>query len=123
MDFPSKEELLAHHHNNPASIASWMGATSLGYLSVEGLQAAVSRCQPSSKDFCKACFTGHYPVPIEGVESDGPDFVNESTARAPDPSIPTNWKRLKTTDIPSEVPVTANLSLPARSLPAKPADW
>jgi len=118
MDFPSKEELIAHHHSNPASIASWMGATSLGYLSVEGMQAAVTRCQPSSKDFCKACFTGQYPVPIEGVESNGPDFVNEAPARAPPTS---NWKRLKTTEI--EIPITANLALPARALPAKPAEW
>ena len=37
------------------------GAHSLAYLSLEGLQRALGR--PASR-FCRACFTGEYPIPI-----------------------------------------------------------
>jgi len=117
MDFPSKEELIAHHHSTPSSIAAWMGAASLGYLSAEGLQAAVSRCQPSSKDFCKACFTGHYPVPIEGLGTDLPEFVNESTSRAPSP-VHVAQKRQKTglSPIPERIVLPAAAHEPERKV-------
>ena len=26
---------------------------------------AVAKAKPSSEEFCKACFTGEYPVPID----------------------------------------------------------
>jgi amidophosphoribosyltransferase len=122
MDFPSKNELIAHHHSNPQSIADWMGAQSLGYLSVEGLQAAVLRCQPSSKDFCKACFTGNYPVPIDGVKNEVLEFVNESTARGPSP-IPVIAKKQKTglSPIPEKIVLPAAIHEAASA--AKKAEW
>ena len=42
-------------------IREYVGADSLGYLSVEGLVEAVGL--PKDK-FCLACFTGNYPVPV-----------------------------------------------------------
>jgi len=43
-------------------IRDYVGADSLGYLSMEGLLAAVQR---RSSTLCTACFTGEYPVPIQ----------------------------------------------------------
>jgi amidophosphoribosyltransferase len=42
---------------------STSGADSLAYLSVEGLYAFTGR---DGNGFCDACFTGRYPVPVEG---------------------------------------------------------
>ena len=38
-----------------------VGATTLGYLSIEGLLEAAG--QPRER-FCLACFNGDYPIPI-----------------------------------------------------------
>jgi amidophosphoribosyltransferase len=43
-------------------IAEHIGADSLGYLSVEGLLTALDRPE---RNYCRACFTGQYPVPIQ----------------------------------------------------------
>ena len=41
-----------------------IGADSLAYLSVEQLHEAVSGDQ-SGADYCDACFTGRYPIPVQ----------------------------------------------------------
>lgn len=57
IDFPTKGELIAGT-SSVEEIREFLGADSLGYLSVEGLLSPFSRpC-----DFCTACFTGEYPV-------------------------------------------------------------
>ncbi len=61
IDFPSRSELVAAE-NSLEQIREFIGADSLGYLSVEGLRASVEH--PS--DFCTGCFTGVYPFPVEG---------------------------------------------------------
>jgi amidophosphoribosyltransferase len=43
-------------------IRDYIGADTLGYLSVEGLIRSVGA--PKDK-FCLACFTGEYPVPVQ----------------------------------------------------------
>ncbi|MCX7776264.1 MAG: amidophosphoribosyltransferase, partial [Spirochaetaceae bacterium] len=57
VDFPTREELIASAREVEA-IREFIDADSLGYLSLEGLLAAVG-----GKGFCTACFTGDYPVP------------------------------------------------------------
>jgi amidophosphoribosyltransferase len=42
-------------------IQEFLGVESLGYLSIDGLLAA----EHEPKRFCRACFTGHYPVAID----------------------------------------------------------
>ena len=44
-----------------------IGADSLGYLSVEGLSKVVEGDGATSNGsrFCKACFTGKYPIPVQ----------------------------------------------------------
>jgi amidophosphoribosyltransferase len=58
IDTPTREELIAANHD-PAEIARFVTADTLGYLSVEGLHEAVG-----GLGYCDACFSGNYPVPI-----------------------------------------------------------
>ena len=41
-----------------------IGATTLSYLSLQGMYQAVEKFSLSAKDFCDSCFTGKYPMPI-----------------------------------------------------------
>lgn len=63
IDTPSRSELIASDHSID-EIGRFIGADSLGYLSVEGLHEAVGL-----KGYCDACFSGDYPVAIEPGES------------------------------------------------------
>lgn len=63
MDFPSKEELIANHHEKIESVASSLNADTLHYLSVEKLMQSVP--QEDGIGYCNACFTGNYPVQID----------------------------------------------------------
>lgn len=58
IDFPSRKELLAANRDE-SEICKFIGADSLGYLSLDGLLSTVE--QPNN--FCIGCFTGKYPVP------------------------------------------------------------
>lgn len=65
VDTPSKEKLIASN-KSIKEICEFIGADSLGYLSNEGLVAAVSEGETlDSWDYCSACFTGDYPTEIE----------------------------------------------------------
>lgn len=60
IDFSSKGELIASS-SSVDEICQFIGADSLGYLSLEGLFRAMPR---PPEDFCTACFTGRYPIKI-----------------------------------------------------------
>jgi len=60
VDFSSKGELIACN-NSVEDICDFIGADSLGYLSLEGMIRAMPM---PAKNFCTACFTGKYPVRI-----------------------------------------------------------
>jgi len=61
VDMATRSELIASHKPVP-EIARCIGADSLGYLSLEGLIRAVALPREM---FCLACFTGHYPIPVQ----------------------------------------------------------
>jgi amidophosphoribosyltransferase len=63
IDFPSREELIAGN-SSVEEICEYLGADSLGYLSVEGLLSPFEH----PEDFCRACFTGKYPLDNSGVQ-------------------------------------------------------
>ena len=64
IDTPTRAELIAA--NNPVSeIGHWVGADSIGYLSVPGMHEAV---HGSEGGYCDACFSGRYPIEPEGAE-------------------------------------------------------
>lgn len=77
MDFPSPEELIANKFDrNIEKMAKEIGVDSLRYLSAEGLVSAVKEANPSGHDYCTACFTGNYPVPVNfGVEKEENELV------------------------------------------------
>ena len=61
IDFPTRGELIANAL--PVDqIRESLGADTLGYLSLEGMYAAIGL--PLEK-LCTACFTGEYPVPVD----------------------------------------------------------
>lgn len=65
MDFPSPDELIANKFDRDIDkMAKEIGVDSLRYLSAEGLVSAVKESNPSGHDYCTACFTGDYPVPV-----------------------------------------------------------
>jgi len=59
IDFPNTKDLIASNHTLE-EIRKHIGVDTLGYLSVEGMLAAVSR---PKENYCTACWTGKYPVP------------------------------------------------------------
>lgn len=61
IDFPTRKELMAAN-NTLEQIRDFLGADSLGYLSLEGMISATGL--PAS-EFCLACYTGCYPCPVE----------------------------------------------------------
>ncbi|MBI4296940.1 MAG: amidophosphoribosyltransferase [Chloroflexi bacterium] len=61
VDMATRQELIAAYKSVP-DICHFIGADSLGYLSLEGLIRAVGLPCDS---FCLACFTGEYPVPVQ----------------------------------------------------------
>lgn len=68
IDTPTRRELIASSHT-VEEIRRYIGADSLGYLSLEGLLQAVGK----KGGFCTSCFTGHYPV----------EFPREERAQLP----------------------------------------
>jgi amidophosphoribosyltransferase len=64
IDTPSRRELIGARRT-VAETREFLGVDSLGYLSLEGLLA----CEAEPGDFCRACFTGEYPVDISGAGS------------------------------------------------------
>jgi amidophosphoribosyltransferase len=78
VDLATRKELLAAN-NSVEKIQELTGADSLGYLSHEGLVRAIGL--PRS-NFCMACFTGNYPVPVQ-LEMD--KLVLEVTEPAAEP--------------------------------------
>jgi amidophosphoribosyltransferase len=65
VDMATRWELIAAQKTIP-EVRDFIGADSLGYLSIDGLIKAVAL----PKDiFCLACFTGDYPIPVQ-IEMD-----------------------------------------------------
>jgi len=60
IDTPSREHLLAASRD-AEQIRAFIDADSVGYLTLEDLQASMH--DPDGQSFCYACFTGDYPVP------------------------------------------------------------
>lgn len=66
MDFPTHEELFANQYKGHVeSMAEWLGVDSLAYISLDGLNKAVSSANESSHGYCDACFSNNYPVPVD----------------------------------------------------------
>jgi amidophosphoribosyltransferase len=64
VDTPTREELIASS-NSPEEICKFLGADSLGYLSLPSLRQAVADNQGR---FCTSCYTGVYPTGLVQLE-------------------------------------------------------
>jgi amidophosphoribosyltransferase len=64
VDTPTREELIASSHS-PEEICRFLGADSLGYLSLESLKKAVGDTEGK---FCVSCYTGIYPTDLVQLE-------------------------------------------------------
>ena len=61
VDMATRRELIAAQKSIP-EVCEFIGADSLGYMSIEGLIEAVAL---PKETFCLACFTGDYPIPVQ----------------------------------------------------------
>ncbi len=61
IDFPERERLIAHERE-VEEIGRFLEVDSIAYLSLEGLLASL---KIDGGDFCAACFSGRYPIPID----------------------------------------------------------
>jgi len=64
VDTPTREELIASS-NSPEEIRKFLGADSLGYISLSGLRRAVN---DNEGKFCTSCYTGVYPTDLVQLE-------------------------------------------------------
>lgn len=73
VDTPTREELIASS-NTPEEICKFLGADSLGYVSLPALRQAVN---DTAGTFCTSCYTGVYPTDLVQLE------VRDHHGRAP----------------------------------------
>jgi amidophosphoribosyltransferase len=64
VDTPTREELIASHHS-VEEIRQFVGADSLGYLSLVSLRTAL---EDTEGKFCTSCYTGNYPTELVQLE-------------------------------------------------------
>ncbi len=65
IDFPTREELIAHNRTVD-QIRDFLEVDGLAYLSLEGMLSCLK--QPKS-DYCTACWSGRYKIPIDVPQS------------------------------------------------------
>lgn len=80
IDFPTRKELMAAN-NSLEQIRDFLGADSLGYLSLDGMIQSTGH--PADR-FCCACYTGKYPSP---TDSDMDKYGLESHRRVHRPTV------------------------------------
>jgi amidophosphoribosyltransferase len=79
VDTPTREELIASS-NSPEEICRFLGADSLGYISLAGLRKSVN---DTKGNFCTSCYTGNYPTDLVQLE------VREGAGKLQEPAVVT----------------------------------
>lgn len=69
VDTPDREKLLAAQHSIE-EMGRLIEADSLGFISIDGLYRAMGLTgrDPANPQYCDACFTGDYPIPLTDRE-------------------------------------------------------
>src|SRR3972149_11517528 len=75
----TRDQFIANGREIP-EISEFIGADTLGYLSMAGLIKALT---PPRDDLCLGCLTGEYPVAIPGEKVRGMRPLETFAARAP----------------------------------------
>lgn len=60
---PTREELIASDRSVEA-IRQYLGVDSLAFLSPEGIQTVMKRRNDDISNYCTACYSGNYPIPV-----------------------------------------------------------
>jgi amidophosphoribosyltransferase len=94
VDTPTREELIASS-STPEQICKFLGADSLGYVSLASLKRAVN---DTKGDYCTSCYTGSYPTDLVQLE------VREAGSSENKSGAVSNGDRLE--DATTERPVT-----------------
>ncbi len=76
VDTPTREELIASSHS-PEETCKFIGADSLGYLSLAGLKQALGDTEGK---FCTSCYTGNYPTELVQLEVNHKEVNGRSAA-------------------------------------------
>ncbi len=73
VDTPARDQLLAAQHD-VAEMARCIGVDSLAFLSIDGLYRAMGEHgrDPVRPQYCDACFSGDYPIPLSDQQSGEP---------------------------------------------------
>ncbi len=85
VDTPTREELIASS-STPEEICKFIGADSLGYLSLAGLKQAVN---DTKGNYCTSCYTGVYPTDLvqlevrKGIVNKTGDAMNGNASERP----------------------------------------
>lgn len=77
IDMADRDELIAVGQTEE-QIAGAVGADSLHYLTLDGLQRAMGR---PAEGYCRACFTGAYPIPVP--DASGKERFEAAAGAAP----------------------------------------
>lgn len=67
IDIPTRTELIAATHT-VEEITKYLNVDSLGYMSIDSAQLAVSHPHPDRR-WCNACFSGNYPLALNTSEN------------------------------------------------------
>ncbi len=78
VDTPTREELIGSSHS-PEEICRFLGADSLGYLSLENLKNAIG---DTEGNFCVSCYTGIYPTDLVQLEVNRKESNGRRTGEA-----------------------------------------
>ncbi len=70
IDTPEPEKLLAHNYTIE-QMAKYIGVETLAFVSMDGLYRALGEARRNADEpqYCDACFTGDYPIPLTDLNS------------------------------------------------------
>jgi amidophosphoribosyltransferase len=82
---PTTEELATSRHGGAVELSRWLGADSVGFLSLDSLHAILGSRTDGTPLWCDGCFSGEYPVvPAEELEKEQlPLFEEDEDTPAP----------------------------------------
>lgn len=82
---PTTEELIYQRIPGPDAMSAWLGADSVGYLSMDGFQSTLNSVSQNPTGWCDTIFTGTLPIPVEEVDTQMDLFKSESTSEVVQP--------------------------------------
>lgn len=66
IDTPDYDQLVGHRMGNVERIREYLETDTLAYLSHNGLRSVMKE-SAGLESYCDACFSGNYPIPVEGM--------------------------------------------------------